>query len=51
MADAIANYDSAGVFDYVSDLLGHRPYRLRALKTYLRNGRILIASTHPTGIP
>ncbi len=50
MADAVANYESSGVFDYVSDLLDV-DLTVRGLEHIPKTGRVLIASTHPTGIP
>ncbi len=50
MADDIANYDASGVFDYVSDLLDI-DLSVSGLEHVPREGRVLIASTHPTGIP
>ena len=50
MADAVADYDSAGVFDYVSELLDIN-LTVSGLENVPKNGRVLIASTHPTGIP
>ncbi len=50
MADDIANYEAAGVFDYVSDLLDIN-LSVSGLEHIPKNGRVLIASTHPTGIP
>ena len=50
MADAIADKPARAVFDYISDLL-----TLNVEATGLENlpgkGRVLLASTHPTGIP
>lgn len=50
MADDIANYDAPGVFDYVSDLLDI-DLSVSGLENIPQKGRVLIASTHPTGIP
>ena len=50
MADAVAGEDAIGVFDYVSDLL-HLDIEATGLENLPQSGRVLIASTHPTGIP
>lgn len=50
MADAIADCDAHGVFDYVSDLL-NIDLTATGLENIPKSGRVLIASTHPTGIP
>lgn len=50
MADAIAPLPARGVFDYVSALL-HLNLEMRGLEHVPEKGRVLIASTHPTGIP
>ncbi|WDI32959.1 1-acyl-sn-glycerol-3-phosphate acyltransferase [Hyphococcus flavus] len=50
MADAIAALSGAGVMDYVSDLL-RLDTRVTGLENLPPKGRVLIASTHPTGIP
>ncbi len=50
MADAVANHKGAGVFDYVSDLLDIN-LTVSGLENIPKDGRVLIASTHPTGIP
>ncbi len=50
MADAIADFDAEGVFDYVSNLLGI-DLTVQGLEHVPKTGRVLIASTHPTGIP
>lgn len=50
MADAIAPLPARGVFDYISDLL-NLDVRTEGLHHIPEKGRVLIASTHPTGIP
>ncbi len=50
MADAVADYSATGVFDYVSALL-HVDLEVSGLENIPETGRVLIASTHPTGIP
>ena len=50
MADAVAGLSARGVFDYVSDLL-RLNLMVEGLENLPENGRVLIASTHPTGIP
>ena len=50
MADAVADYEAQGVFDYVSDLLDIN-LTVEGLENIPKSGRVLIASTHPTGIP
>ena len=50
MADAIADFDSKGVFDHVSGLL-NIDLAVQGLENVPKTGRVLIASTHPTGIP
>ena len=50
MADAIAPLAARGVFDYISDLLS-LDVRTEGLHHIPEKGRVLIASTHPTGIP
>ncbi len=50
MADAIAALPARGVFDHVSDLL-HLDLEATGLEHIPKTGRVLIASTHPTGIP
>ncbi len=50
MADAIADLSARGVFDYISDLL-HLDIDTTGLEHLPEKGRVLIASTHPTGIP
>lgn len=50
MADAVADLSARGVFDYVSDLL-HLNIELEGVEHIPERGRVLIASTHPTGIP
>ena len=50
MADAIAPLAARGVFDYISDLL-NLDVRTEGLHHIPEKGRVLIASTHPTGIP
>ena len=50
MADAIADLDGHGVFSYVSDLL-NIDLTVTGLQHVPEKGRVLIASTHPTGIP
>ncbi len=50
MADAIAPLSARGVFDYVSALL-HLELEVAGLDHIPPNGRVLIAATHPTGIP
>ena len=50
MADAVANFSARGVFDYISDLL-HLNIEVKGRENIPEHGRVLIASTHPTGIP
>jgi len=50
MADAIAELDARGVFDYVSATL-HIDVEVSGLEHVPEKGRVLIESTHPTGIP
>lgn len=50
MADAVADRDAMGVFDYVSELL-HIDLSVTGLENIPKEGRVLIAATHPTGIP
>lgn len=50
MADAVADLPARGVFDYISALL-HIELDARGLEHVPKKGRVLIASTHPTGIP
>ena len=50
MANAVADLSARGVFDYVSDLL-HLHMDVKGLENLPAKGRVLIASTHPTGIP
>lgn len=50
MADAVADRDAAGVFDYVSGLLDI-DLSVTGLENLPKEGRVLIAATHPTGIP
>lgn len=50
MADAIGDLDARSVFDYISDLL-MLDVAAEGLEHIPSSGRVLIASTHPTGIP
>ncbi|PQA88042.1 1-acyl-sn-glycerol-3-phosphate acyltransferase [Hyphococcus luteus] len=50
MADAIADLPAREVFDYISDLL-QLDVCAEGLHHLPEKGRVLIASTHPTGIP
>ena len=50
MADAIAHLPAPDVFDYISDLLALR-VTVDGAENIPADGRVLIASTHPTGIP
>ena len=50
MANAIAPLSGAGVMDYISDLL-HLDLIVEGLENVPETGRVLIAPTHPTGIP
>ncbi len=50
MADAIADLPARGVFDYISDLLA-LDIQVDGIENIPLDGRVLIASTHPTGIP
>lgn len=50
MADAIAEKTARGVFDHISDLLS-LDIVTDGLEHLPEKGRVLIASTHPTGIP
>ena len=50
MADAIAPLSGRGVMDYLQDLL-HLDLTATGLENVPEKGRVLIAPTHPTGIP
>ena len=50
MADAVADMTATEIFDYVSDLL-HIDLTVSGVEHIPKTGRVLIASTHPTGIP
>lgn len=50
MADDIADLDARGVFDYMSDLLDI-DLTVTGLEHVPSSGRVLIAPTHPAGIP
>jgi len=50
MADAIAPLSGRGVMDYLSALL-HLDLTVTGLENLPEKGRVLIAPTHPTGIP
>lgn len=50
MADAIGDLPARAVFDYISDLLKLN-IQIDGLENLPQHGRVLIASTHPTGIP
>jgi len=50
MADAISNLSARGVFDFISNLL-KLDVKTTGLENIPATGRVLIASTHPTGIP
>jgi putative hemolysin len=50
MANAIAALPARGVFDHISALL-HLDMDVTGLEHIPETGRVLIASTHPTGIP
>ena len=50
MADAVAPLPARGVFDHISDIL-HIGLETTGLEHIPEKGRVLIASTHPTGIP
>ncbi len=50
MADAIADDPARSVFDYISNLLS-LDVQATGLEHLPETGRVLIASTHPTGIP
>lgn len=50
MADDIADLSAKGVFDYVSDLLD-LDIEIKGVENIPLDGRVIIASTHPTGIP
>ena len=50
MADAIAPLPGRGVMDYISALL-HLDLAVSGLENVPEKGRVLIAPTHPTGIP
>lgn len=50
MADAIAPLTGRAVMDYTSDLL-HIDLTVEGLENVPTKGRVLIAPTHPTGIP
>ena len=50
MADAIAPLSAHGVFDYISDLLT-LDLEVSGVEHIPTQGRVLIAATHPTGIP
>lgn len=49
MADDVAPHSGQGVMDYMSDLLDLE-IDLKGLENIPREGRVLIAPTHPTGI-
>ncbi len=50
MADAISDLPAQGVFNYISDLLS-LDIQVEGVENIPLDGRVLIASTHPTGIP
>jgi len=50
MADAIADLPAQDVFNYISDLLS-LDIQVEGVENIPLDGRVLIASTHPTGIP
>ncbi|MEO1241301.1 MAG: 1-acyl-sn-glycerol-3-phosphate acyltransferase [Pseudomonadota bacterium] len=50
MADAIADLSARDVFDFISALL-HLDVQTEGVENIPLDGRVLIASTHPTGIP
>lgn len=50
MADAIADLSARDVFDFISDLLD-LDVQTEGVENIPLDGRVLIASTHPTGIP
>lgn len=50
MADAIAPLPGRSVMDYISELL-HINLAIEGLENVPEKGRVLIAATHPTGIP
>lgn len=50
MADAVARLPARGVFDHISGLLDLN-IEARGLENLPETGRVLIAATHPTGIP
>lgn len=50
MADAIGPLPGRGVMDHISDLL-HLDLSVEGLEHVPQTGRVLIAPTHPTGIP
>jgi len=50
MADAVADLEARPVFDYVSALLNLN-VETTGLENVPEKGRVIIASTHPTGIP
>lgn len=50
MADAVADLSGQGVMDYISNLL-HLDLTVEGLENVPDKGRVLIAATHPTGIP
>lgn len=50
MADAIRPMPARGVFDYLSTLL-HIDLTARGVENVPEQGRVLLAITHPTGIP
>ncbi len=50
MADAVATLPARGVFDHISNLLS-LDLDVTGLEHLPEKGRVLIASTHPTGIP
>ncbi|MEO1136961.1 MAG: 1-acyl-sn-glycerol-3-phosphate acyltransferase [Pseudomonadota bacterium] len=50
MADAVSDLDAKGVFEHISKLLALK-VKTTGLENIPHSGRVLIASTHPTGIP
>lgn len=50
MADAVADLDARAVFNHISNLLTLN-VETTGLENIPETGRVLIASTHPTGIP
>lgn len=50
MADEVAHLPAAGVFESVSDRLDIQ-LTVKGLENIPKKGRVLIAATHPTGIP